>query len=57
LLPVSFAVFDVGEDVENKNAFRSVADPRDQSIAVSMNIEDGPSANNIGVSEIAPHVS
>jgi len=57
LLPVSFAVFDMGKDVENENAFRSVVDTRDQSVTISMNIEDGPSANNIGVSEIAPHVS
>jgi hypothetical protein len=47
----------MGKDVENENAFRSVVDTRDQSVTISMNIEDGPSANNIGVSEIAPHVS
>jgi hypothetical protein len=44
------------EDVENEDAFGSVVDTRDQSIVVSMNIEDGPSANNIGVSEITLHI-
>jgi hypothetical protein len=46
----------MGEDVENENAFRSVVDTCDQSVIISMNIEDGPSANDIGVSEITPHV-
>jgi hypothetical protein len=56
LLPVSLAVFDVGEDVENENAFGSIVDPRDQPVVIPMNIEDGPSTNNIGVSEITPHL-
>jgi hypothetical protein len=56
LLPVSLAVFDVGEDVENENAFGSIVDPRDQPVVIPMNIEDGPSTNHIGVSEITPHL-
>jgi hypothetical protein len=46
----------MGEDVENENAFGFVVDTRDQSVVISMNIEDGPSTNNIGVSEIGPHI-
>jgi len=56
LFPVSFAVFGMGEDKENENAFRSVVDTRDQPEVISMNIEDSPSPYNVGVSEIAPHV-
>ena len=47
----------MGEDVENENAFGSVVDTRDQSVVIYMNIEDGPSTNDIGVSEITPHIS
>jgi hypothetical protein len=46
----------MGEDVENESAFGSVVDTSDQSVAITVNIEDGPSANNIGVSEITPHI-
>jgi hypothetical protein len=46
----------MGEDVENENPLGSVVDPRDQPVVIPVNIEDGPSTNNIGVSEITPHL-
>jgi hypothetical protein len=46
----------MGEHVENENAFGSGVDTRDQSVVISMNVEDGPSTNNVGVSEINPHI-
>jgi hypothetical protein len=46
----------VGEDLESENAFCSVVDTRNQPVVISVNIEDGPSTNNIGVSEITPHI-
>jgi hypothetical protein len=51
-----FAVFDLGEDVEDENPFGSEIQTRDQSVFVSVNIKDGPSTNNIGVSEITLHI-
>jgi hypothetical protein len=42
----------MGEDIENENAFGSVVDPRDQPVIIPVYVEDGPPANNIGVSEI-----
>jgi hypothetical protein len=41
---------------ENENAFGSLVDSRDQPVVIPVNIEDGPSANDIGVSEITPHL-
>jgi hypothetical protein len=46
----------MGENIENKNAFSSVVDPRNQSVVIPVNIEDGPSANDIGMSEIPPYL-
>jgi hypothetical protein len=46
----------MGEDVENEHTFGSVVDTRDQSVVISMNVEDCSSPNNIGVSEISPHI-
>jgi len=46
----------MGEDVENENAFSSVIDPRDQPVVIPVNVEDGPSTNGIGMSEITPYL-
>jgi hypothetical protein len=45
----------MGEDAENEDAFGPIVDTRDQPVVIPVNIEDGPSTNNIGVSEITPH--
>jgi hypothetical protein len=47
----------MGEDVQNKDALASGIDARNQPVAISVNIEDCPSTNNIGMSEITPDIS
>jgi hypothetical protein len=46
----------MGEDIENEDSFGFVVDSGDQPVAIPVNIEDGPSANDISTSEITPYL-
>jgi hypothetical protein len=47
----------MGEDVQNEHAFGFAVDPRVQPVGIPVDIEYGPSTNNISVNEITPHLA
>ena len=46
----------MGENVRNEHAFSLVVDPGNQPVVVAVDIEHGPSVNNVRMREVTPHL-
>jgi hypothetical protein len=46
----------MGKDMQNEHAFGLVIDPGNQPVIIAMDIENGPSTDDVRMREVTPHI-